>query len=270
MEQEAWSVERGAWSVERCLTRRAPRFTILCLGLCLVAGCALAQPHLDQALMATAGGDLRNEGVDECYVVHCPDVVEIRVAGRRDLSGRRTVAPDGRIDLGNVGRLRVEGRTVPENERRLALVAGVALARVQFRVVEFHSQQVYLLGPGIGRQRAVAYQGPETVLDLLQRTGGIRPGAEPNNVYVIRPHLAQDKGPEVFRIDLRKILVNQDHRTNLRLQPFDQVFIGETAQSSLAKCVPPCLLPLYRTFWGLTDDETTQERLSNPGQRRPA
>jgi polysaccharide export outer membrane protein len=243
-------------------TVRARRGPAVCgwLGLCLAAGCALGQPHLDRALQADPEAGARQEGVAECYTVHYPDVLEVRVAGRPTLSGRRPVGLDGRLDLGGGGPLRVEGRTAPDIARLVAGAAGVPPAQVQVRVAEFNSQLIYLSGQGVGLQRTVPYEGPETVLDLLRRTGGLVPGAAPDDVYVIRPHLAEDRQPEVFHIKLHDILVKKDAHTNLRLEPFDQVNIGETRPSSLEKCVPPCLRPVYAALWGLRQPQAEPAR----------
>ncbi len=205
---------------------------------------------MDQALLNNPGAEARNRHVAECYLVHCPDVLEVTVAGRPDLSGRRVIGPDGRIDLGE-GRLRVEGRTLPECTRLAAQELLLPPERLRIRVVEYRSQQVYLFGQVMGLQRAVPYQGPETVLDLLQRTGGVTRGAAPNDVYVIRPHLVEGRPPEVFHIQMGAILVNQDQRTNLRLQPFDRIYIGQTGLSQFTKCFPAWLRPVCEALWGL-------------------
>jgi protein involved in polysaccharide export with SLBB domain len=225
----------------------------------VLSGCALNQPHLDHALLADRGAGVRNEGVAECYLVHCPDVLAVQVPSRPDLTGPRPVGPDGRIDLAGDNRLRVEGRTVPDVARLVAQETGAPQGQVRIRVAAFRSQQVYLIGPGIGAQRAVAYEGPETILDLLHRTGGIASGAAPNDVFLVRSHIAEDRPPEVFHINLRAILMQKDQRSNLRVQPFDQVYIGETRQASLTKCIPPCFRPLYRSLCGLeTHDALTR------------
>ena len=230
---------------------RLPVWFWLGLVLWLPAGCAGDRPHLDQALLTDKGAAVRNEGVADVYTVFCPDVLEIAVDGRPGLSGRRPVIVDGRIDLGYLGRLRVEGRTVPAITNRIAEVAGVPPEQVHVRVVDFNSQKVYLTGEGNGVQRAVAYRGSETVLDLLQRVGGITPGAAPGSVHVIRTHVAEGKPPEVYHIDLEPIVLRHDQRSNLRLQPFDQIYIGETRKSSLQKCFPHWIQPLYKSICGL-------------------
>jgi protein involved in polysaccharide export with SLBB domain len=201
--------------------------------------------------MAEKGSPSRNENVAECYLVHCPDVLDLRVRGSWDLTGQRPIGPDGRIDLGSYGRLRVEGRSTAECARLIAYGTSISPSRVQVQVAEYRSQQIYLFGQVMGLQRAVPYQGPETVLDLLQRTGGMTKGAASNDIYVVRSHITDNRRPEVFHINLRNILVNQDQHTNLRLHPFDQVYIGQTRSSSLSKSIPATLRPLYDTLCGL-------------------
>jgi polysaccharide export outer membrane protein len=183
--------------------------------------------------------------------VGCPDVLQVSVTGRPDLDVSRPISPDGRIDIGPLGRVRVEGLSVPEAAGRIAAEAGLPSRAVQVQIVEFWSQKVYLFGEVTGFQRAVAYEGPETVLDLLHRTGGITPGAAPGEVHVVRSHVAEGRSPEVFHVDLKAVVMKHDQRTNLRLQPFDQVYVGETFPSSWEKCVPPCFRPLYEAAWGL-------------------
>jgi hypothetical protein len=116
----------------------------------------------------------------------------------------------------------------------------------------------------VGLQRAVAYQGPETVIDLLQRLGGITPGAAPDEVYVVRSHVSEGKPPEVFRVDLHNILVQHDNRTNIPLQPFDQVFVGETRQSIFEHCVPPWLRPFYESICGMRRPASSPSHMAKP------
>jgi protein involved in polysaccharide export with SLBB domain len=194
---------------------------------------------------------VRSQGVAGQYHIGCPDVLEVTVEGRPEYSGRCAVGPDGRVELGPLGGVRVEGRPAEEAARLVAAEARLPAGRVQVRVAEYNSQQVYLFGAVTGLQRAVPYQGPETVLDLLQRVGGITPGAAPGEVHVVRPHVAEGRPPEVFHVDLQAILLKHDQRTNLRVQPFDQIYVGETRQSALAKCVPPCLRPVYEAVCGM-------------------
>lgn len=220
---------------------------ILVVGILLLpVGCSSGRGSVEQNLMADFHSNLRGFGVAESYRVGCPDVLEVTVEGRPELSGREEIDPEGRLPLPQLGSPRVEGRTVRQIAQELAIQLGVALGSIRVRVVEYRSQRVFLFGEVSGQQRSLPYQGPETVLDLLQRAGGITPGAEPNDVYVIRANIGSGRRPEVFHVDLRAIVLRKDHRTNIRLLPFDQVHVGETRESYLQRCVPPCLRPLYK------------------------
>jgi protein involved in polysaccharide export with SLBB domain len=224
----------------------AARLVLLACGLLSLGGCVHADRHVEKKLLADRGPQGGGVAVAESYLVACPDVLEVAVAGRPDLGWRSPVAPDGCADLGPLGRPRVEGKTVAGIARVLAEQTGVPPDQVSVRVAQFNSRQLYLFGQVAGLQRAVPYEGQETVLDLLQRVGGITAGAAPDDVFVVRSHIADGTRPEVFHVDLRAIVLKNDYHTNLRLQPYDQVHVGETHQAKVERCVPPCLRPLLQ------------------------
>jgi protein involved in polysaccharide export with SLBB domain len=237
--------------------------------LVLLAGCATThRGEVDTRLLAE--GPRRHQGVVESYAIACPDVLEVWVAGRPEVGGALPVEINGRIDLGRLGKLRVEGLSVPEIARQIAVLAQVPPEAVRVRVAEYRSRSVYLFGEVSGLQRAVAYQGQETVLDLLQRAGGLTPGAAPDSVYVIRPHIADGGRPEVYHVNLRAIVLHHDQRTNLRLQPYDQVYVGETAQARMERSLPPWLRPLYQQFWGMRPEPPPPPQpVENPPSQDP-
>ena len=63
--------------------------------------------------------------------------------------------------------------------------------------------------------------------------------AEPREVHVVRANVAIGRRPEVFPVDLAAILTRGDAKTNVPLQPYDQVYVGETRRSNWAKYLPP-------------------------------
>jgi protein involved in polysaccharide export with SLBB domain len=220
------------------------------IALTILAGCATT-PKIDQAVRTEGGRPERSEGIANYYTVACPDQLDVIVAGHPDMTGRLAVDSSGCLVLGSGERVRVDGRTVAEIERQLAERAEVPPGGARVGVSQFRSQQIYLYGKGVGSQRSVPYQGPETVLDLLQRVGGVTEGAAPNDVFVIRSHFVENQEPEVFRVDLKSVVEHHDDKSNVRLRPYDQVYVGETRQSTLLKLLPPCLRPLYRACCGL-------------------
>lgn len=231
----------------------SPRWASVGLGLVLglISGCALNRPPLDRAVQADQGASVRNRGVPQAYAVACPDILEVQIAGVPAASGRYPVAPDGRIDLGPIGPVRVEELGVDDIVVRIAAAARVPVRDVHVRLAVYKSQQIYVFGQVFGQERAVPYQGPETVLDLLQRLGGIRPGVAAEDVAVVRSRIAEGGPPQVFRIDLPAIVSGKDRSTNIRLQPSDEVYVGESRRSIVANSVPPCLKPIYDVVSGL-------------------
>jgi protein involved in polysaccharide export with SLBB domain len=215
--------------------------------LLAVAGCGHAA-GLDRALLADRNPAAHQGDLALHYVVHFPDVLSFQVDGRRDWSGDRPMAPDGRVWFDASKSARVEGLTVPEISLAAARRLGVSPESVRVRVAGYNSQQIYLFGEVSGLQQAVAYQGPETVLELLQRVGGVTPGAAPRDVQVVRSHVADDKRPEVFQVDLAAIVLRHDQKTNIALQPFDKIYIGQTRQSKVSKCLPPWMRALYESI----------------------
>src|SRR5437879_10878753 len=62
-----------------------PRLSAALLFL-LLAGCAANRSHVDRALLAGKGSPAHSRGVAESYTVHCPDVLQVAVADRPDLT----------------------------------------------------------------------------------------------------------------------------------------------------------------------------------------
>jgi protein involved in polysaccharide export with SLBB domain len=208
--------------------------------LALLGGCVTNRGQIEQAVHARRVPPAHLLHVAETYHARCPDVLEVDIAGLPHYSGAKNIGPDGRIDLGDAGQPQVDGETTPEIARTIAETVGVSAEQVRVAVAEYNSQYLYLFGPAAG-QRAVPYHGPETVLDLLHRAGGLPSSAAVRDITVIRPHVAEGKTPEVFHIDLAAIVLRNDPETNILLEPFDQVHIGQSRRSFFRDCLPPWL-----------------------------
>ena len=52
-------------------------------------------------------------------------------------------------------------------------------------------------------------------------------------------------------MDLRGIVLKGEQTTNVRLQPFDQIYVGQLQTSRLQPCFPPWLRPFYGAVCGL-------------------
>lgn len=228
------------------------RLTLAGTLVALAAGCA-TDSALDRALLAERNPASHGADYAARYVVRSPDVLDVTVTGRPDWSGLRPVNADGRIALGDEFP-RVDGRTLPEIAQLIARQCGVAASEVQVTVAEYRSQHLYILSEAPGLEKVVAYQGPETIIDVLQRAGGVPKGGAPRDIQVVRAHVADGTSPEVFHVDLDAILLKHDPRTNMTVESFDQIYIGETRGSNVLTCIPPVLRPLFRKVCGMGRD----------------
>jgi protein involved in polysaccharide export with SLBB domain len=224
---------------------------LLASGLGLLAGCATHRAQIEQALRADRPPPSHLQEIASEYHLHCPDVLRLDIGPAPQYSGLQRISPDGRINLGDAGRPRVDGETAPEIVRTVAEVVGVSPDRVRVEVAEYNSQYLYLFGQVAGMPRTVPYQGPETVVDLLHRVGGLTPGAALHDIRVVRPHVAEGKAPEVFRVDLAAIVLRGDLETNVDLEPYDQIHIGQSRRSYFSDCLPPWLRPFFDRVCGM-------------------
>jgi protein involved in polysaccharide export with SLBB domain len=221
------------------------------LVLSLGSGCVTNRQQVEPAAIADRAASAPVVEVSRAYHVRCPDVLQVNIVGLPQYSGRHPLGPDGRLDLGDAGRPPVDGETTPEIVRTVAQVLSVPPQQVDVEVAEYNSQFVYLFGQIAGAQRAVPYQGPETVMDLLRRVGGLRAGAAVGDITVIRPHIADGKTPEIFHLDLNALVAGGDAEANIFLEPYDQVHIGQSRRARFGDCLPPWLRPVYNRLCGM-------------------
>jgi protein involved in polysaccharide export with SLBB domain len=189
------------------------------------------------------------------YRVGCPDVLKLAFRDRPDWDAVVVVDVDGRLPLDQPGNPRVDGRTLKQIRDDLAALADCPPDRVSVSLAAARSGRIVVYGPVRGRARAVPYQGPEPVIDFLKRIGGLPPGSRLNQVFVVRPNVAAAARPQVFRVDVGAVLVDGDNRTNVSLLPDDQVYVGETKQSSVSRVLPDWLGTVYRRATGLLPDD---------------
>ncbi len=186
------------------------------------------------------------------YRIGCPDVVEVAFADRPHWDGLASVDVDGELPLGPAGRVRVEGLSEAAARDAVAAAAGVEPAAVSVRVVDPRAARVFVCGPENGKQRPVAYRGPERALDFLWRVGAVKKGcSDLDDVYVVRSNVSAGGRPQVLRVDVAAVVFDGNPESNVVLQPSDQVYIGETRRSRFGRLVPEWLQPLYRRLVGL-------------------
>jgi protein involved in polysaccharide export with SLBB domain len=207
-----------------------------------------------------------SDATTPAYRIACPDVLEVRFAATPQWDCLASVGVDGRLPVGPTALVAVHGGTVADARIAVAAAFGVEPAGVTVTVADPRAGAVDLYGPESNRHRAVAYRGPESVLEFLHRTGALKRGCfDPRDVNVLRPNVAAGFPAEVFRVDLDAIVLDGDGRTNIAIAAGDQVYVGESRRSSFARLLPTRLKPAYQRLMGIVPDGWPWVRLD----RRP-
>ena len=233
------------------------RFTALlwlCVASFLLTGCTARQSRRQLAEQLATGAEApfsREQVPEQSYRIAFGDVVEIVVPGMPECSGVFPITVEGRVEIKALGNPRVDGDSLRALSRRIGDLCDLRPGEVRCRVVEYRSRFVYVYGPVNGPERAVAYRGPENVVSLLRRIGGVQPGAKLDEVHVIRSNMVSGKPPELFDVDLEAILIRGEPESTVVLQPFDTIYIGELRRARLGKALPHWMRPAYRGFCGV-------------------
>ena len=211
----------------------------------LLAGCVGVRSP------APAGGVARPAPVGaSAYTVGCPDVLAVRFGTRPHLDCLAAVDLDGRLPVSEGVRPPVAGGTLDDARLAAAAAAGCDPDTVSVRLAEARTARVYLFGPEGNRLRVVPHMGAESLPDFLARTGSLQRGCtDPREVCVVRPNVAAGGRPEVFRADLQGSPAGDP--AALRLEPGDQVYVGETRRSRFAHLLPGWLRGGYKKLVGI-------------------
>jgi protein involved in polysaccharide export with SLBB domain len=234
------------------------------LALLLPAGCLTAHKRIDELPIPPE----TPINPADLYTLACPDVIEVIFLDWPDVTAKVKIGTDGCVRVGNLTPLRAEGLTAADAARAIAERTEIAPNRVRVNVSEYNSRQVLLYGQVNGEPRVIDYRGPETVIDLLARAGGLAADAAPNEVHVVRAHLGEGVPAEVLRVDLAAIRDRHDGRTNIHVQPLDEVYVGEATRSRIGKVVPDFLKPFYEGVVSFIPERTVAPPRSQPPEMR--
>jgi protein involved in polysaccharide export with SLBB domain len=206
---------------------RAVPITKLARGLLLLLVCCSAcgpivkeptlldSPEYDASLLRTK------------YEILPGDELEIRFFYTRELDVTLPVRPDGYILLPYVGDIRAEGKT-PEilaGELKERYAKELKQPEIAVIVHSFSANQIHV-GGRVDAPGVFPLSGPMRVLDSLFAAGGYDPEALLSEVLVIRR--TRDK-LLVIPVNLEEALDGTDAQQNIRLQPYDAVYVPSSS-----------------------------------------
>ena len=195
------------------------------------------------------------------YVVEPGDVLlvqPVKLDSPARIPADQTILPDGKIDLGEYGRVLVAGKPIEQVEAQVQAVVQAKTkdaGQINVRLVGRNSKVYYVLGQ-VNAPGSFPLQGRETVLDGLVAAGGMNARASRNNIILSRP-TAPDHCRIVLPVCYRQIVQLGDTTTNYQLQPGDRIYVPAMSfwestcgseKASKKEC-SPCKAPQHACPW---------------------
>jgi len=183
------------------------------------------------------------EKISPNYRVGPQDMIEITVFGHDEWNRSVRVSEEGKIPFPFIGEIDINGLTRLEIEKKLKTAIDERLlvnAQVIVFIKEFHSQKISLFG-AVGNQGQYELEGPETLLSLLSKAGGMTENAG-EDILVIRQ--LPDKTTRSLKISIHDLMMNGDPALDIPLQTNDKInvpkaemvklyFVGEVTKTGV-------------------------------------
>lgn len=200
------------------------------------------------------------------YLIGPGDVLELRLFDAPELSGEITVLNDGSMSVPLIGHIVIDGLTPQQAAEKIQVLLAKELLRpeLQLRVVKQRPIRVSVLGevemPGlytltsrestqtegrpiteIGRALTTFQSALPTVIDAIQKAGGITPQANLQSVQLQRLLPGRPKRYKLTRLNLLSLVLNGDQDQN----PY--LFDGDTIKLNHAEETPSEAIELAAT-----------------------
>ena len=197
---------------------------LLALSLLAVAlaGCSTKELRIQEFRISPDTPDPANPP-EEFYVIGYGDSVSVQVWKEPTLSGTVTVRPDGYVTLPLLNEVQIVGLTTGQLRKLLEQKYKEFTTDpfVTISVGGIASAEVFLIGPGTGKNGAFSLRGNESILQLITRTGGLGIFADRSNIRVIRREGAKITE---YTVDYDAI-IRGDLKQDLLLRPGDRIII---------------------------------------------
>ncbi|WP_108658764.1 polysaccharide biosynthesis/export family protein [Acuticoccus kandeliae] len=167
------------------------------------------------------------EGYEEALRFVVGDQLQITLPFYDDEDVTTTVAPDGNIYVGLVGKVAAAGRTPDALAADLKSRYARYLRFPEVGVVptSFGSRQVFV-GGEVDKPGAYPLRGPTGALEAVYEAGGIKDTGEPKNVILIRR--GPNDLPMMRFLDLNSFAKDGTPTENTLLKPFDIVVVPKS------------------------------------------
>jgi polysaccharide biosynthesis/export protein len=160
------------------------------------------------------------------YILAPGDVVTVTVWGHPELSGKRTIGPDGDIQLPFVGSFKMAGYNADDASGRLssALREDYVNTAASVTVDSYNGNQVTVLGH-VAHQGVLTFPNTPTLLEALAMAGAA-PSKDDQSGMPTRCAIVRGRD-RIMWIDLRPLMKGTNLALNIPLQRNDLVFVPD-------------------------------------------
>jgi polysaccharide export outer membrane protein len=191
-------------------------------------------------------------------------VTLLQLGAQEQITGQHLVAPDGKVNLGSYGRVRVVGLTIEEAQATVQAHLSQYLQdpKISLDVLGYNSKVYYVVtqGAGLGDQVIILpARGNETVLDAIGQIQGLQSNSS-SRMWIARPGANDMGGDQILPVDWLAVTQRGDITTNYQILPGDRLYVAEDKLVALDTGLAKVISPIERVF-GVTllGTETVRE-----------
>jgi polysaccharide export outer membrane protein len=178
-----------------------------------------------------------------------------QLAAQQQITGEHLVAPDGKVNLGTYGRVRLVGMTMEEARDAVEQHLSQYLQdpKISLDVLGYNSKVYYVVTQGAGLGDHVVIlpsKGNETVLDAIGQIQGLTSHSS-TRMWVARPGHNGCGGDQILPVDWVAVTQRGDITTNYQLLPGDRLYVSEDKLVAFDTLAGKVISPFERIF-GIT------------------
>jgi polysaccharide biosynthesis/export protein len=187
------------------------------------------------------------------YRIQVGDVLGVRLILNPELNEEVTVRPDGHISTTVVKDELASGRTVQDLSAALVRDYSTELRNPRLTVVvrSFAPTRIYVGGEVANPGEFITVGPTLTLSQAIARAGGLKTmTGDEDRIFIIRR--GPDDAPQLFSTRYQDVMWGKDATPDVRLAPFDVVFVPRSGISEVYRFVNSYLLQFVPISWGFS------------------
>jgi polysaccharide export outer membrane protein len=175
-----------------------------------------------------------------------------QIGAQQQIVGEHLVAPDGKVNLGTYGRVRVVGMTMEEARQAIEahLSQYLESPEIAVDVLGYNSKVFYVVTQGAGLGDGVIIlpsRGNETVLDAIGQIQGLQSNSS-TRMWIARPGSNDCGGDQILPVDWLAVTQRGDTTTNFQILPGDRLYVSEDKLVAFDTKLGKLFSPFERMF----------------------